>query len=419
MVAVTIPYAPRSAQVSIHDGLDAHRFGVVVAHRRMGKTVMAVNHLVRAAIQSKKLRPRFGYIGPTYRQAKAIAWDYLKFYTEPIPGRVYNETELRVDLPNGAQVRLYGSDNPDSLRGIYLDGVVLDEFGLMASNVFSEVIRPALSDRSGWAVFIGTPNGRNQFWEIAEKARTDTDWFYAAHSAETTGILPESELIDARKMMSADEYAQEYSCSFEASVKGAIYADELMIARTDNRITRVPYDPILLVNTAWDLGVGDATAIWFYQAVGAEVRVIDYYEASGEGLPYYVSILKSRGYNYGEHAAPFDIQVKEFSSGRSRIEVAQSLGVNFRIAPQLGLEDGIHAVRMLLPRCWFDHDKCRTGLDALQNYQRDYNQRMNEYKATPVHNWASHAADAMRYLAVSFAEPMKSRPIIYPEMGYV
>jgi hypothetical protein len=208
---------------------------------------MAVNHLIKGAIECKLERPRFGYIAPTFKQAKAVAWDYLKHYTSVIPGAEYNEAELRCDLPWGARIRLFGADNPDSLRGIYLDGVVLDEFPLMQGRTWSEIIRPLLTDRQGWALFIGTPNGKNAFWDLYTKATGD-NWYRALFKASETGVILASELEDAKQSMSPDEYAQEFECSFEASIRGAIYAQELQRCREDGRIQRLPYDPALSVN---------------------------------------------------------------------------------------------------------------------------------------------------------------------------
>ena len=228
----------------------------------------------------------------------------------------------------------------------------------------------------------------------------------------------------AKAVMTADEYAQEFECSFEAAIKGAIYAKEMQQAREDGRVTTVPYDPVLPVDTDWDLGVGDAMAIWFSQSTrGGEVRLIDYFEASGEGFPFYVTMLREKGYNYGKHWAPHDIQVREMSSGRSRLEVARSQGITFEITPRLHhsvsgeVEEGIHAARMLLPRCWFDAKKCKAGLEALMHYRRDYNERLNEFKATPVHDWSSHACDALRGLAVRHQVPKEKRqrrPVVMP-----
>lgn len=405
--------------MAIHEGLERKRFGAAVCHRRFGKTVLAINHLQKKATQCEKVRPRFGYIAPTYAQGKSIAFDYMKHYAGPVPNHTVHESELRINFPEvngngGAQVRIFGADNPDSLRGMYFDGVVLDEYGLMRPTLFSEVIRPALSDRQGWAFFIGTPNGKNQFYDIVQEAKTNPEWFYAEYKASETGYVSEDELASARQSMTADEYAQEYECSFEASVKGAVFARELQHLRESGRITRVPYDPALPVDTDWDLGVGDQTAIWFSQSLyTGEVRLIDYYENSGVGLPHYLQILNEKvsklGYAYGAHYAPHDIQVKELGSGVSRLQTAQQLGLNFQVTPKLSLDDGIHAARMLLPRCYFD-EKTQPGIEALQSYRWDYNTRIHEFKPVPVHDWASHAADAFRGLAVRHYTPVQKRP---------
>lgn len=391
--------------------MDTHRFGVAVCHRRFGKSVCAVNHLQRAALKCQKPRPRFGYIAPTYTQGKSIAWDYMKHYAAPIPGHTVHESELRIGYPNGGQVRIFGADNPDSLRGLYFDGVVLDEYGLHPPRIFTEVIRPALADRGGWALFLGTPNGKNQFYDQVQTARGDASMFFAEYKASETGLLNAAELQSARASMTADEYAQEFECSFEASVKGAIYAREVAAARADGRITRVPYDPMIPVDTDWDLGIGDATAIWFSQTLSSgEVRCLDYYEATGQGLPHFKQVLNDKGYAYGEHVAPHDIQVRELGSGRSRLEAARSLGLHFRVGPKVEhLEDRIHASRMLFPRIWFDAEKCRQGLEALQHYKWDYNTRINDFTYRPVHDWSSHGADAFGGLAFRhFTSPRKS-----------
>lgn len=407
---IVVPYKPRPLQTLIHTALDTSRWAVAVCHRRFGKTILALNHLQKRATSCPRERPRFAYIAPTYRQGKSICWDFMKHYAAPIPGHQVNESELRIDYPNGGQVRIFGADNPDSLRGLYFDGVVFDEYGLQPPTIFPEVVRPLLADRGGWALFIGTPNGKNQFYDIAQQAQREDDWFFAEYKASQTGILSAEELADSRRSMTDDQYAQEFECSFEASVKGAIYAREIQQAMEDTRITRVPYDPMLPVDTDWDLGIGDATAIWFSQSYRSkEVRLIDYYEATGQGLPHYLEVLHRRPYTYGVHWAPHDIQVRELSSGHSRLEAARSLGLHFRIAPKVEtVEDGIHAARMLLPRCWFDGAKCERGLEALKNYRWDYNTRIQDWTHLPIHNWASHGADAFRGLAYRHYVSMKS-----------
>ena len=420
-VAIEVPYKPRPLQLEVHNLRRKHRFVVLVCHRRFGKTVLGVNDLQRSAMTCKLQRPRVAYIGPTYRQGKAVAWDYMQFYSSVIPGRQANQSELRIDYPNGGQARIYGADNPDSLRGIYLDDVVFDEYGMHPAQTYTEVIAPALVDRGGRALFMGTPNGKNQFWQIAEHARAEVasgnpEWYYCEYPLSKTGLLSASYLAQAKAVMTVDEYAQEFECSWEAAIKGAIYARELEGARAAGRVASVPYDPALPVDTDWDLGVGDAMAIWFSQSTrGGEIRLIDYYEASGEGFPFYLRMLAEKGYAYGKNWAPHDIQVREMSSGRSRLEVAESQGLKFEITPRLHnsvggeVEEGIHAARMLFPRCWFDATRCKAGLESLLSYRRDYNQRLNEFKPSPVHDWASHGADAFRGLAVRHQTPIEKR----------
>lgn len=408
---VQIPYAPRPLQREFGRRFRKARFGVLVCHRRWGKTVFGGNMLQQGALTCQRQRPRFAYIGPTYRQAKATAWDYVKHYARPIPGVTFNESELRADYPNTGQVRLYGADSPDGMRGIYLDGAVFDEYGMQPQKTYSEVVAATLVDRGGWALFLGTPNGKNQFYEVwryaHERQRAgDPDWVVAEYKASETGLLDATYLAQARAVMTPDEYAQEFECSFEASVRGAIFARELEKAREDGRVGRLPYDALLPVDTDWDLGVGDATAIWFSQRLRTgEVRLIDYYEATGEALPHYIGVLQQKGYVYGEHWAPHDIQVRELGTGKSRLETARALGISFKVVPNIGLEDGISAARVFMGRCWFDDQKCRHGLDALMHYRRQFSEKMGEFKASPVHDKSSHGADAYRGLAVRHRTP--------------
>lgn len=372
----------------------------------MGKSVMAVNHLIKAATSCNRPRPRFAYIAPTYRQGKAIAWDYLKHYSAPIPDVAVNESELRVDFPNGGQVRIYGADNPDALRGIYLDGAVLDEYGLMVDTLWGEVIRPLLSDRQGWALFIGTPNGRNEFYAKATAAQVEPGWHFAEYKASQTGILSPEELEDVRRTVTEDEYAQEFECSFEAAVKGAVYAREMAAARMDGRVTPVPWEPRLPVDTSWDLGMDDSTAIWFSQsAPTGEIRLLAYYESSGQGLQHYVGILKDQqakyGWVYGDHFLPHDVDVKEMGTGVSRLETLRSMGLFSVVVIKRteSLYDDINAVRMMLPRCYFSTPACEKGVEALMHYRWKEATENQTGKTLPVHDWASHGADALRTLA--------------------
>jgi phage terminase large subunit len=362
---------------------------------------LCVNALIDAALRCQKPEPRFAYIAPLFGQAKDIAWSYLKAYALTIPGAEAHETELRVDFPNGARVRLYGADNPDRLRGIYLDGVVLDEYADMNPLVWSSVIRPALSDRLGWAIFIGTPKGKNDFWRLYEDAASDPDWFAAIYRASETGIVDPAELVAAAKAMSPDQYEQEYQCSFDAAIVGAYYATLMNQARADKRVTRVPYEPLALVHTAWDLGLNDATAIWFFQVIGREIRIIDYLASSNQTLDWYAAELNRRPYNYGDDYLPHDARARELQSGRSREETLRALGRKPRIVPMMSVADGVNAVRTILPRCWFDEEKTSEGLEAMAQYRREWDDKKKTFNDRPLHDWTSDPADAFRMLALS------------------
>lgn len=389
-----------------------------MAHRRFGKTVREINELIKRAATCDKPNPRYAYLAPYYAQAKAVAWDYLKHFAGPLLAGKPMESELSVELVNGARVRLYGADNPDALRGIYLDGVVLDEYGDMRPSVWGEIIRPLLTDRQGWASFIGTPKGKNHFHEMAAKARDSDDWYYQELKASETGVLPEAELLDASRDMTPEQFAQEFECAFDVPALGAIYAKELAAAKCDNRIGRVPYDASVLVNTAWDLGIGDDTAIWFYQTVGREVHVIDYYASNGEPLPHYLSVLASKPYNYGQHNVPHDAQGRELYTGKSIVDMAAAAGVRMNVLPRLDVEQGINAARVLFARIWIDERACEKGLESLMNYRWDFNAKLGEFKPRPIHDWASHGADAFRYMAVAHRDENKSdsAPINYKRL---
>lgn len=380
------------------------RWSIAVAHRRAGKTVACVQKAVKAAIECERPEPRYAYVAPLYRQAKDVAWSYVKRLTAPIGG-VPNESELRVDLPwNGARLRLYGADNPDALRGIYLDGVVLDEYADMRPSVWGEIIRPMLADRGGWATFIGTPKGRNEFFALWQRAQADPAWYSVMLRASETGLLDAAELDDARATMTPEQYEQEFECSFEAAILGAYFGKEVADAERAGRITAVPYEPELPVHTAWDLGIGDSTAIWFFQVAGSEVRVIDHYESSGQGLKHYAAELGSRPYQYGNDYVPHDAKVRELGTGRTRVETLIGMGRKPVLVPNHKVMDGINAARMTIPLCWFDAAKCADGIEALRQYRAEFDEKLRTFKDAPRHDWASHSADAYRYLAMAYRE---------------
>ena len=404
MQQVKIPYKPRELQAEMHTSVK--RWNVLVMHRRFGKTVWAVNHLIKYALTCELPRPRVAFIAPTFTQAKRIAWDYVKYYASVIPGVSFNETELRVDFPNGGRLMLLSAENPDSLRGIYLDLCVFDEFGMQNPRVWGEVVRPALSDREGAAVFLGTPAGHNHFFDLLEQAKSETasgsdQWYHKVVKASESKLVKAEELEAAQAQMTPEQYEQEYECSFTAAIIGAYYAKLLVDAEDSGRVTRTPYDPAYPVHTAWDLGINDSTAIWFAQVFrGGAVNIIDYYESSGVGLDHYADILKQKDYHYGDHLAPHDIEVRELGSGKSRLETAYSLGIRFRVIPKMKVADGINAARLLIPKCCFDRDRCADGLEMLRQYRQDWDDKRKVCRDHPRHDYTSHCADAFRYLAV-------------------
>lgn len=372
-------------------------------------TVFSINEMIDRGLRNERKNPQYAYFAPFYGQAKRVAWDYLKDYTKNIPGVRFNEAELRVEIPRPAmddKIRfiLLGADNPAAIRGIYLDGAILDEYAEMDPTVWGQVIRPTLSDRQGWAIFIGTPKGQNHFHEIYDKARMNPSWFAALCKASDTDIIPSKELEAAKAEMAEEEYQQEYECSFVAALIGSYYGKYIAEAEEEGRIKSVPYDPALLVDTYWDLGVGDTTAIWFLQQHGKDYHLIDYFEDSGKGLEFYVREIKSRPYAYGYHTLPHDAAARSMETGRTRQQVLGKLGLKALIQKRQSVEDGINAARMILGRCYFDKEKCQRGLLALKNYERKWDPKNKIFHNKPKHNWASHASDAFRYLALGVKE---------------
>ena len=410
---IEIPYAPRPQQFNLH--ADPSRFKICVSHRRWGKSVYAITELLRKAleIQTERSDGRFMYLAPYYRQAKQVAWDYLCYYTRDIPGTKINQSELRVDLINGSRIRLAGAgDDPDALRGIFLDGIVLDEYADMSPRVWSEVCRPALVDRKGWAIFIGTPKGKNHFWQLYENVENQEDWARYLFKASETGVVDPEELEAARKEMGEDEYQQEFECSWSAAIKGSYYGSIIEEAENDGRVSKVEVDPALPVHVAWDLGISDSCSLWFFQVTMGEVRFVDFYEHSGVGLEHYVKVMDQKGYWYGDDWLPHDAKVRELGTGRTRAETLVNMGRRPRIVTNHKVEDGINAARLLLHHCWFDELNCEQGINSLRSYQREWDDVKRVFRKTPLHNWASHAADSFRYASMAYRniQPEKKVP---------
>jgi hypothetical protein len=357
--------------------------------------------------------PLFGYVAPYRSQAKSVAWDYLKYFSRPI-AKSTNEADLIIELLNGAKIRLFGADNADAMRGLGFDGLYLDEYGDFKPSVWGNVVRPALSDKQGWCVFGGTPKGKNQFWNIYETSRKlPNEWFSLSLPASKSKLLPESELEAAKAQLAEDQYLQEYECSFEAAIIGAIWGTEMRKVTEDGRITKVENQIEVKTHTAWDLGHTDDTAIWWYQVIGGEIHIVDFFALSGGTIEEFVSKIKEKPYNYGKHYLPHDARARTLASGGKSVieQMASHLGINnLAIVPSLSVQEGIQAVRTALPRCWFDAEKCADGIEALRQYQREYDEDKKAFRQTPKHDWTSHPADAMRMLAISWRPEPTVKP---------
>jgi hypothetical protein len=406
-----LPYVGRAIFKPYH--LRQQRFSIGVAHRRCGKTVASLNDLIIRALNCRLPDGRYGYLGPLATQAKETAWLYLQRFTEGFSTEK-NEAELWIQLPNRARIRIYGADNPDRLRGGYFDGAVLDEFGDMRPSLWGEVVRPMLSDRQGWASFIGTPKGRNHFWQLYNRALDEPEtWFTFMLKASETGILPEEELESAKREQTPEQYAQEYECSFDAAILGAYFGREIAEAEREGRIRPLEADPEVPVHTVWDLGVRQATAIWWFQVHHGGVWVVDHYEATGHGAPHFAKVVLSKPYKLGNNYFPHDVKVKEWGSEKTRLESVIACGLVPSLVRDHEVEDGINAAKLTIPRCLFDSSRCAEGLEALRQYRTEYDERTRAFKSTPRPDWTCHTADAFRYLAMAYREldpPPQAKP---------
>lgn len=413
---VVLPYGPRRVFIPYH--LRKQRWAALVAHRRCGKTVACVNDLIARALSLQLPHGKYGYVAPFLAQAKEVAWEYLKRFAAPAIADK-NEGELWVELLNGARIRIHGADNPDRLRGAYFDGCVLDEFADMRPSVWGEVIRPMLADRHGWATFIGTPKGRNEFFKVWTRALENEEWYSSMLKASETGVLTADELVSAKADMTPEQYAQEFECDFSAALTGAYYGKEIAAAEADKRIASVPYDRNADVYASWDLGHNDATAIWVGQLVGREVHFIDYLENSGVDLGWYVDEMKTKNYRIVEHWLPHDANQHELQTGRTRKEFLEGRGLRCDVLGLHSPEDRINAARVLFNRCWFDKDKCARGLEALRMYQERRDDKRN-VGLGPLHDWASDGADSFGYFVMAINNlPISDfdREIKYPRLG--
>lgn len=401
---VTIPYTPRRHFLELHS--TTARWIFVVAHRRAGKTVALVNQLIRAAVTNKRKTPppRYAYIGPSFAQTKDLAWAYVKFYTASIPGMQFSESELTAIFPNGAKITLYGGSSAyERMRGLYFDGVVMDEYAMLNPDAWASVVRPTLADYRGFALISGTSNGDDHFHEMKQMALANPDsWSYFDIKVSDTDALHPDEVEEMKVSMRSSsgsnaKFDREMMNSFEAPIEGAYYGELMAEAEAAGRICSVPHDPRAPVYTWWDLGIRDLNCIWFIQRIGREFHAIDYLAQTGKGLEWYFNELRTghrKAYNYAEDVFPHDIMARELGTGRSRYEVAISLGFSPFVTPNHKVDDGITAVRTVIPMMWFDRAKTHQGISALKSYQSGKNGK-------PLHNWASHGSDAFRHGSVS------------------
>jgi phage terminase large subunit len=401
-VSVTGDYVERAYQSVLHDGFEGHRNSIVIAHRRAGKTVSIVTQLIRDAFACPHQSPQCAYIAPTYGMAKRIAWKYFRAFLRDVPGVVFREGELSIELPGDRWIYLLGSENPDRLRGMYLDSACVDEAADCPESLLGQVLRPALADREGKLYLIGTVKGRNYFWRLYERARASSDWFTANLLPEDTQALPESELALMRREMSEDEYRSEMRNDPAAAVRGSYWGAAMAQLEEGGQICSVPHDSALPVVCAMDLGIADSTAIWLAQLHrGGEIRLLESMEYQNTSFLQILGELQARPYQIQRWIGPHDLAVREYTTGQSRADAARELGIAFEIAPRMPVIDGIEAVRRALPRCWFDRQGTLKGRDSLALYRSEYDEKRRVLSRNPVHDWTSHAADAFRYLIVT------------------
>lgn len=409
-VRVPHDYVPRGYQRPAWHALErGAKRAVLVWHRRAGKDLLLLN---RTIVASHERVGVYWHVFPTARQGRKIIWDGVtkdgRAFLDYWPRRFIverNAAEMKFKLRNGSVWQVVGSDNyNEALIGGNPVGLVMSEYALQNPSCWN-YLRPILTENGGWAAFAFTPRGNNHGHDLFEMAGANQAWFCERLTVKETAAIPLEAIERERADGMPDELIeQEFFCSFEAAIVGAYYGKQLREALDAGRIGRVPHEPLLEVETWWDLGMDDCTAIWFVQRSGREIRAIDYYENSGEALPHYAKVLSERPYRYARHLLPHDAQVRELGTGKSRLEVLQSLFNNsesrVQIVPALKIEDGINAVRTILPRVWFDAQTCKRGLEALRQYQRGWDDTAKTFKNEPLHNWTSHAADAFRYGAL-------------------
>ena len=410
VVNITLPhgYTPRPYQLPILRALDnGKKRAVWVAHRRSGKDITIFNWCIKTLMSGPAMT--CFYVADTYAHAKKILWDNIttegKRMLDHVPPQIIeslNQQEMKIRFINGSLLQLVGSDNIDSLVGTNPKIIVFTEYALQSPEAWT-LLRPILAVNGGWSIFISTPRGKNHFYETLQIAKDNPlDWFWEVLSIEDTGVLSSVDMDrERREGMSEELIQQEYYCSFDRGIEGSFYGKLVEVMKKEGRVGRVLDEKRSPVNTAWDIGFGDSTSIVFWQVVGSEVRVIDFYEAQGEGTPHYAKVLQDRGYVYGGHYFPHDAGSGSIQTGKTLQNVAREHGIEAYVLKRDDLSVGIEAVRSLLSVCYIDAEKCRVLLKCLEGYHKRFNEKMGVYSQTPVHDVHSHGADAMRYMAMA------------------
>jgi phage terminase large subunit len=434
-VNISLPHnwRPREYQLPLWKALQSGtKRAVAVWHRRAGKDLFALNWIASQAMQRTGL---YWHVFPTYKQGRKVAWEGRtgegRLFLDAFPKELIRrrrDDEMSLWLEKGSLIQVVGADDPSSLVGPNPVGVVFSEFSLTTNmQALWDLVRPILAENGGWALFIYTPRGRNHGWRLLRTAQENPSWFGQVLPADVTGAISQEAIEDERRAgMSEEMIQQEFYCSFDAPLEGAFYGDQMKWLAQNNRITRVPWEPLAKVDTAWDLGMSDSMAIWVLQQVGLEHRAIDFYSNRGKGLDHYIGALGDRWPEvvWGRHYVPHDAQVRELGTGKSRLEVARGFGMRMTLVPKLKLMDGINATRAILPKFWFDAEKCdsgdRSGVQALREYCRMRDEVNDTYRDEPRHDWTSHPADAFRTYAQGTRPAREAqRRVLAPDLSIV
>ena len=428
-IKVPYEYTPRFYQLPFWEAFDSGQFTrfILLWHRRSGKDRTILNLMAR---EMQRKVGTYYYFFPTYAQGRKAIWEgiskeekdaqgnvlkpafrYIKHFPDILVDSVH-DTDMKIRYKNGSLFQILGIENIDRIVGTNPIGCAFSEYPLQAPAGW-DFIRPILVENGGWAVFDYTPRGKNHGYTLYNKALEVNEkftaegknpyWYVSRLTIEDTKvILPHQIDMERAEGVPEEHIQQEYYTSFTAAIHGAYYVDVYDKAEKEGRFTNVPYDPFVPVHTVWDLGASDTMAIGFYQVVGKELHMIDYVEGGGKGFPYFFKVLQDKGYIYGKHFAPHDVRATEMGTGKTRIETARELGVYFELVPDIGVQDGIDAARMLFNRLWVDRTKCARWLELIPQYTKEWDEDLKIFKSRPLHNWTSHGADQWRYTAVIF-----------------